>query len=304
MRNLLTHSFPRKNTKIYLLNVGPEELAEFKKIRKNTERLTGYPGLSKAAKNSGIIVEDIINMSKKDEQQLRRNLNYDAHHKSQKLFCVSHSIYKTSVWSLLSFFHSIIFTSAPSNVPVLRITLNYFKIDKEQVSLWIEKFKKISAGGRNKNLYFFFDCSQLTFWASTDLTDPRQLKLVGSLNLDSVSDLREADSDSEPGLRKELQEKFDKFLDGHPFRSQASAAFSIIVNCLELSLIREHDLTVCFKSRTGGRLTRLSLVDYIAALLDAEAEVTKSHVVLHKYLKQFCFLPKVFVKNEKFATIE
>lgn len=279
------------------MNVGPEEMRLYKKSYKKC-KLISFSGLGKAEKNSAIIIEDIIHMEKKDEKNMRVALNYDAHHKSQKIFSISHAIHKTSIWSMLSFFHFIIFTSSASNVPVLRFTLNYFKIDKEVVDSWIDRFKKLGRG--KKNYHFYFNCTEMKFYFTKDILKPTESLLIGSLG---GEDSGENFLENSELLKKNLQTKFEKFLEGHPTRLQASAVFSIIVNSLDLNLIREHDLTVCFNSFEGNKLTRISLIDYITCILTPLDPTPKTLIVLHKYIKTFCFIPLIFVKNSNFKNV-
>jgi hypothetical protein len=335
------------------LNVAPGELSDYKKNCKlgKVERLTGYQGLAKTEKNSAVVVEDIINMTKKDEQHLRQSLNYDAHHKSQKLFCISHSIYKTSLYSTLSFFHYIIFTSAAANVPVLRFTLAYFKIEKSRIESWIVRFtRKCKALGRKRFAHFVFDCSQMKFWMADKLGEEGQkLRLIGSMdagdgdleggetvsNADSITprqkkrlkkyrnadegssssddtDVTDDDDDDDEieedllriaSLKKRMEDVFSRLMEGHPSKSQAAAVFSIILSCLSVSHVREQDLTVCFKLKTSGRTIIISLVDYIASMLDptpAENQPDPSLFALHKFIRTLCYVPKLFIKNKQF----
>lgn len=299
LKKLLDHSFPKKKrkSKFYFINVGAEELSGYKKSYPESQSI-GFGGLDKTAKHSGIVIEDIIHMEKKDEKHMRTALNFGAHHKRQKIFSISHGIHKTSLWSMLSFFHFIIFTSATSNVPVLRYTLNYFKIDKNVVDDWILQFKLL--GGGKKDFYFYFSCSEIKFYFTKNILDPESGQLIGSLGENSGGSSDDKPADLEL-VRKNLQNKFEKYLEGHQFKAQASAIFSIIVNCLELTLIREHDLTVCFASLEGEKNKRLSLVDYISFLLSPEIKPSSGLIFLHEYIKKYCLIPNIFVKNNYFA---
>jgi hypothetical protein len=237
-------------------------------------------------------------MSKNDEKLLRTALNYDAHHKRQKIFCVSHSIYKNSMWSLLSFFHYIIFTSAPSNVPVIRFTFNYFKIEKPQFEDWLKEYLKVGKGGK-KGVYFYFDCVKMTFNVSlnTRFTDKKILGTLGETKSESTTSLVGSEEH-----RKKLQLKFETLIDSFEWQAQAKAIFSIIVNCLNSNLIREHDLSFAFKSSKNKHLSiRFSLVDYITSLLTNGASVTKPLLAFHNYVKTFCHIPVIFCRNQLFV---
>ena len=288
--------------KLYLLNVSGAETKCYSKLSDKVDSLASFDKLEQTKSRSLILVEDIINMSKGDEQLLRKSLNYDAHHKSQKIFCVSHSIYKTCIWSLLSFFHFIIFTSAPSNTPVLRFTLNYFKIEKTQLDLWLEKFKELGLGGQ-KGLYFYFDCLKMTFNLSenTSFTKLRVLGVAGTTENQTESKI------ASPGVanseqKQKLQQKFDHLVEAFESKTQASAVFSILINSLAVNLIREKDLSFAFKSSRNRvhREIRFSLVDYVTTLLTPLIPVSQPLRVFHVYVKSLCHVPQIFCLNKCF----
>ena len=284
---------------VYLLNVGGAEKKLYTKLyNKDVHVLETYDQLIHTKQRSLVLVEDIINMSKADEKVLRKALNYDAHHKKQKIFCVSHSIHKTSVWSLLSFFHFILFTSASSNIPVIRFTLNYFKIEKAQIDSWLNQFKILGKEGKF-GIYFYFDCVKMTFNVSNNTTFTR-LKLLGTAGLNELP-LNESDLD--PKLKANLQSKFDTMVDSFSEKAQASALFAMIINCLQIRLIRENDLSFAFRSLKTNREVRFSLVDYITVLLTPQTPVSKPLETFHNYVKSICHIPLIFCVNKKMSIL-
>jgi hypothetical protein len=284
---------------LYLLNVKASESKAYTKYFEDVTMLDSFDKLKSTQKNALIIVEDIINMSKNDEKLLRTALNYDAHHKRQKIFCVSHSIYKNSIWSLLSFFHYIIFTSAPSNVPVLRFTFNYFKIEKPQFEDWLKEYLTVGQGGK-KGTYFYFDCVKMTFNVSEN-TQFTKKKLLGTLGDDSKNK-PETNLVGSEEHRKKLQSKFETLIESFECQAQAIAIFSILVNCLNSNLIREHDLSFAFKSSRHKHVSiRFSLVDYITSMLTSGAPVTKPLLAFHNYVKSYCHIPVIFYRNQLYS---
>lgn len=282
---------------VYLLNVGGAEKKVYSKLSdKDVHVLEGYDKLVHTKNRSLLLVEDIINMSKSEERLLRKTLNYDAHHKKQKVFCVSHSIHKTSIWSLLAFFHFIIFTSASSNIPVIRFTLNYFKIEKSQIDSWLSQFQILGRAGKF-GIYFYFDCVKMTFNVANNTTFSNT-KLLGTAGLaESASPAGKQDSD--PNLKTQLQVKFAAMIEAFAHKSQANAIFSMIVNCLNPTLIREHDLSFAFKSLKTNREIRFSLVDYITVLLTPHCPVSRPLEAFHNYIQSICRLPLIFCVNKK-----
>ena len=283
---------------LYLLNVGAAETASYSKLFHTVAKLDNFELLPQTKRNSVLLVEDIISISKADEQSLRRVLNYDAHHKRQKVFCVSHSIYKTSLWSCLSFFHYIIFTSAPSNVPVLRFTLNYFKVEKSQLEDWLNKFVVRGENGR-QGIYFFFDCVKMTFNLSLD-TGFTRLSCLGTAGLSDSASAELGDKTDSAPTKKRLRESFDSMADSLGDRkSAAKAIFSLLLNSLSPNLIRDRDLSFAFRTRKGSEV-RFSLLDYLSCLVEPGAPVSPPLKAFHKYVQQFCHIPKIFVSNKAF----
>ena len=289
---------------LYLLNVSAGEAKVYSKSFKGGKetvlKLDSFDQLPETKARSLVLVEDIINMSKDDEKRLRRVLNYDAHHKRQKIFCVSHSIHKTSIWSLLPFFHFIIFTSAASNIPVIRFTLNYFKIDKAQLNSWLERFTALGGGGK-LGTYFYFDCLKMSFnkAANTAFTQRTLIGVAGTLSDESPTAGTNATTLQETAeLRKRLKDKFDSLVEAFSARAQASAVFSLLLNSLNPTLVRERDLTFAFRSVKRGSEVRLSLVDYVTTLLTREASAPKPLVAFHNYAKKLCHIPKIFCLNK------
>lgn len=286
-----------------------DELADYSKIFKTNGTVNSitFERLRKTKLNSLVLVEDIIHLSTSEEKNLRLSLNYDAHHKRQKIFCVTHSIYKTSVWSLLPFFHYIIFTSSASNLPVIRACLKiFFKVENSIILNWLHQFKEL--GKEQKDAYFYFDCGTVKFYFSKNLFDSAASRLLSdTTNVSSAapSSQRTGEPDNEENLelkKKLLESKFEKFCETHPSKSQATAIFSILINCIDLNLIREHDLTIAFQSkkRTTANM-RISLVDYISLLLDSEQKKPNTDfLVLHNYLSKFCTIPSMFILNAYF----
>ena len=140
-------------------------------------------------------------MTKEEEINLRKAINYTVHHNQAKLFCVSHTITKTGIYSMVGLFNYIIFTGSPSNLPVIRTCLKYFKIENDIVNRWLSSIKKESKKNmKNWDPYYFFDCTRMIFCVSDDLLNlnsTQGFKIVGSLNESSSSDDDDDDDDDD-----------------------------------------------------------------------------------------------------------
>ena len=291
----------RRKIKLVTVNAKSDEYDQLGSGRRPPKRLE-YKSLCRAPKHSVVIIEDIISMSIAEERCLRQLLNYDCHHKRIKVFMIAHHVYKTSIHSLLAFFNYILFTSDHTNVPLIRITLMYFKINSEQIANWIDKFKSHPA---NYTTFFFFDCKNLSFNTVSGVDNLLRGTNVEVIGVAGITDSDSSDAAAAASLiRSNLQQRFDKFVAGQArTKANASAIFSMIIHCLPLKLIREHDLTLVFGSKSPAQpqsLTRnrVSFVDYIDALLTADLVPDNKIIFLHKFVQKSCQIPKMFILNQ------
>ena len=70
------------------------------------------------------------------------------------------------------------------------------------------------------------------------------------------------------------------------------------------SAFRPFDLSFAFAQRRAtAKRKRVSVVDYVDSLLDESpaARADPMHKALHRYLKQRCKLPKMFIRNPHFV---
>lgn len=277
------------------MNVRNDETRTFEQLHFNIKHFK-LESLNKVPNKAFLIVEDIVFMTGKQELGLRHCLNYDSHHKSIKLFCVSHTIHKTKIFSMLPLYHFIVFTSGKSNVPVLRFTFDFFKIDKETRDWWLQEFGRLGRQG----LYFIFDCASVGFYWSCDflrtcfpLTDRRFCEPAASVRYE----------DSPANGREQTVKRFEKFVEGHPNKAKARALFSVCAR--STAKIDPYDFTVAFAARSGPA-KKVSVVDYIHSLLSERDSGDTDLSVLHKYFteKHSCVFPKSFIANPRYAAKE
>jgi hypothetical protein len=286
-------------SRLYLLNVDKKDAASYSK-KYSYAKVIDFEELPRTEKKACVVVEDIIHITKKEEVKLRNAINYQAHHKIQKIMCASHAIYKNQIYSLLAFFNFVIFTSALSNVPIIRNVFNYFKVEAEQIQQWLNAYKKIGMG--HHGIYFYFDCEKMTFNVSLQMLF-KKLKLIGvlgTLEKNAASSLDEGGGGGQESAIKLMQQQFDKFVSNFPRKNDASAIFSIIINCINLKTVRPHDLTVIFlvKNKMSKTKKLISIVDYINFLLSPDQLPTPNYLALHKYVQTFCYIPKIFICNK------
>ena len=277
----------KKTKKIYTINVNSKEYTdEFS----STITPISLDQIKKIAKKSYVIVEDVISMKNAENEQLRKLINYYCHHSFLKIFIITHNIHKNGIYSLLSFVHYIVFTGTKSNLPILRLTLAYFKLESKDFEHLIAEFKsKTEIKTLKEQHYFIFDSKHMTFYSFKD-------DIYTNLTLENLTLQNKIDN------KEKYQDRFGTFVEDFEEKVKANAIFSIIINCLPEHLIRLHDMTFSFQSVTFGCVTkikRVSLVDYISCLL-SETEVAPPEIkCLHNYLRASCCIPRIFVKNKQ-----
>lgn len=282
LNNIKKNNKNKNKVKIYTINVNNREYIDVFQKKITPIELTQ---IKEIKRNSYVIIEDVISMSNKENTLLRSLVNYYCHHYFLKIFIITHSIYKNGIYSLLGFFHYIVFTGVKSNLPVLRFTLNYYKLENNDLQTMLTKFKEKSV--LNEHTYFIFDTKNMIFFS--------QLKNE-FVNLMTKND---HSTDIKKISLTEFQIRFDKFVEDFDEKSKASAIFSIIINCLPTNLIRLHDLTFSFKSSKNSQYVRVSIVDYISCLLSYSEAPPTEIKCLHNYLKGSCCIPKLFIKNKQ-----
>lgn len=354
----LVELLPKKTT-LYLINVKGEEMSHYKKTHSNTVNLT-YAGIKNIKKNSFVIVEDIINLKSEEEISLRNAINYTVHHLKSKLFCVSHTITRTGIYSMISLFNYVIFTGSPSNLPIMRSCLRYFKIENELVDKWlacVKRESRLKQSTSKWNPYYFFDCTKMVFCSAQNLVTMKGAQSIGTMHdLDSLSsddetadyvvdsnsaanprrygkkktalqsmaasdnhwlskDERSADksrrtlSSEEEKLKrlrkiklvKSLKETFSSFFQGHRLYSQALAIFTVVLKKIQPERFDPADLSLCFaRKKLHQNRKKISVIDYIACLLEPQKTPSIDHLVLHGYISNLCVLPVSCLLNKHF----
>lgn len=278
---------------VYAINVRDSEYVE------NLKNVISwsFEKVEKIKENSVVVVEDIIALNKKQEEQLRQLLNWHAHHKKLKVFCVSHNIFKTSLYNCLSYFRYIVFTSALGNLHLFKQTFaNYFQISPEIVYSWQLKVQKFAGA---QGVYFYFCTGTRIFYATNNIGDSKSSKELG--RAEPLEGGEKGKTEEQNKQREILQKRFEIFFKGRKNAAQANAVFSIIVNCIDPQHITPVDLTLTFNSTRGGK-KNISLPDYIDSLLqnDSKRPPTVDQIVVHRYVNSKCKIPDLFVLNRHY----
>ena len=271
---------------VYTINVKTTEYSGVQAIE--------YEQLNSVPKYSIIIIEDVISLTVFQSKALREAINFNAHHKRQKIYVITHHFYKTNVYQLIPYFNYIIFTGSASNLPLLRVVLGYFKLEKHQVDTWCNFF----LAKTQSFLYYVYAAEHQAFYRADGLA---ALLSKNKLKNADGSSGGGSSGDNELVSKEDLMLRFESFVKDHQFSQKASTIFSILISALpSLVNVNAVDLTLRCVMPSQKKELHLSLVDYVMSLLKASSSVNKYNLFLHKYFAKHCKIPKMFILNKKY----
>ena len=306
-----------RSKQLYLVNVRGDEQREYEKLHKGGEKKvspTTLAGLPSIKPDSVVIVEDIISMKEKDQIKLREAVNYTAHHKQCKLFCVTHTVFKTGIFSLMPLFTNVIFTNSRANGPILRQTFSQFSVPKPDVEKNLRVITETSESeAREKksprHLYFFIDCARMTLGAFySDRLNSKPVSLGPIIS--EVPSVYEADKqNSRPRTdhsRFSDSPKPNRLLNlffppAHEHHSKILGIFHLINSSpTALRHLNSDTLTFSFRRRRKNRNAKaVSLVDYFNCAWNPSAVPSRETHALHRFLTKECKVPQSIVTNRR-----
>ena len=281
----------QKKTILYSINVKDSEYTkEFSKRHCPIQ----FDKINNIKRGSVVVIEDIIDLKTKEEIALRQLLNWHAHHKSLKVFCISHNIFKTKLYSTVAHFNYVVFTSSLSNLFVIGKCLGYFQLEPEIIENLLQKIKWFKG---TKGVFFYLQTSNRNFNTTNNLVDSNSTKIL------ALGDAQISDKVEKEKKKLALQQRFELFFKGQKRAHQAGAVFSIINECVDPSLIVLTDLTLKFKTVKGVR-KNVSLVDYVNSLLTEKSinqqNENEEYLVCHRFIQAHCNIPKIFLLNKNY----
>ena len=310
-----------RQCQVALLNVRSDEAELYKRAHGNTVLLQCGSAirscLDQFKEGQFVVVEDIISLANKDEESLRYLINYKAHHDRLRIVCVSHMLYKTKMLTLLPLFNFVLITLSPSSRGLLKIACSQgFHLDAGKTQQWLDAFDGRCSSVPGSFAYINSAKQTLHFLTSgggsdddDDDDDDDGSEENGGQRSSSSRPKRGrgvgSDQRTVANVAEVLEKRFAECFNGHERAATARAIFSVISKVLTSSTaFRPFDLSFAFAQRRATtKLKRISIVDYVDCLLDASptSPADPSHKALHRYLKQRCKLPKMFIRNPNFV---
>ena len=313
-----------KHCEVSLLNVRHDEAELYKRAHKRTTVLDFGTGIRENMghfkKGQFIVIEDIITLANKDEESLRQLINYKTHHDELRIICISHMLYKTKMLTLLPLFNFILFTLSPTSRGLLKVACSQgFNLEIDLTERWLKLFSDRCSKPQPAGSFAFINSAAQTLHFSSpqknddndDDDDDERVGFARSSLKRPASTARSRLSISKRaavGDNESLEKKFAECFSSHEKAATARAIFSVISKVLTSrecgSAFRSFDISFAFaQRRAAAKRKRVSVVDYVDSLLDESpaARADPLHKALHRYLKQRCKLPKMFIRNPHFV---
>lgn len=320
----LVSRLANKKNRIYLINVRPDETAEYKKLTTLQVETITLEGAKKVRPRSILIIEDIISLKDREQTSLRETLNYIAHHKKCKVYCVTHGIFKTGLFTAMTFFNFLIFTNSPANAPIVKQALERFALEKHEVATCVTNLMHFASSSNTQSteslrkIYFFWDCTRMRFGMSENTLLPGTLYYIDARAASSKSSKKAGDEkvtfeacpggkrlwNSNSKERDKTKKFFERFFVKPGDRRRASAIFELLMSSgIARRALDPATLTLCFRrslksdSAQKGPV-KISLVDYVHTLLSVDGRVNAKDRTAHLFVTSVCQLPLSCVVNK------
>jgi hypothetical protein len=286
-----------KPKKIYCINTRGSEYDELGGRVADIERVSSLP------KKSFLIVEDIIDLGKKNEVHMRTTLNVNLHHKEQKLFAATHSNIKTNLWSNIQYFDHIIFPAEKSNHVNFKSIVNIFRLGKESTENFSSAF--LEHCGKKPKAYIIFDVKNIRIYVGASLKEmvddaKNCYKIIGDLDGETPQE-PENYLENQGAYEGTPNGEFDKLIKGYKYKARASAVYSLLEKCVLKHFKLSPDLVVHIGGDKKKGQIKLSIVDYIQYLVDPETGMPPwKYITFHKFVCEKCHVPKLMIENPSF----
>ena len=235
-----------------------------------------------------IIIEDLVGTTERQFKQISHALNVKKHHGGCSLYIICHSLVKTNVTGLLTFFDFLIFTSARTNVANIKAACTFFKIPPSTREKHLTLFGKES---KDPYAYYILDLKDFSFLkggcVETSHPPGGRDTPTSAAAVASLAD-----------YRKSAEILFGQL----PNSKRCLAIFEIILGRLDYlgDSISPSDLMIRLQTKDSQKEKRFSLVDYVFSLVELDPPASDI-VRLHAFLKsKNIFYPRCLIKNKHF----
>lgn len=242
-----------------------------------------------------LVVEDIISAKRAEFEILQQLLCVRSHHdRVNPVIAISHHLMRNNIHGLLAYFNFIYVAAVKSNIASFRYLLKYYAFEEDEIRQHIRRFK----AANEQFTFFMFDIER----QSIRLT--RAEESVRRHDMDSKLLAMRKKMEAPLRLRDTAFASAKKYLTRMRRNSDyALILFELIYPYLPVERLDANHLTVTLSKE--GREVKVSVIDYIGALLDETQGEPDYYVYqFHRYLrrKKNLHLPKTYVLNKIFWT--
>jgi hypothetical protein len=250
-------------------------------------------------RNVCLVVEDIVGCTPQQYKILSELLNYRVHHcKVNPMVCVSHSLLKQNLYGLLPFFTKIFITASQANIASFKNLLNYFGFSEQEQAFHKKNFESC----KEAFVHWLFDVENRTIEKKKYPFIPEAYEPKKGTKRKRMDDNGDGTVSKRTAL---ILSRADRFFSVLSNSREAKALFEILYAKLPKQFIHPQTLDITLaKNSPDGPAVVISIIDYVATLVDTEGRVPASQDVLkfHRYVQDVrnIKLPAHFVLNKDF----
>ena len=276
----------------------PVAILNFRPTKKNPK--TPYEEISwnqlRLLEDSSLIVEDLIQVNKSQYESLSLLLNnWVSHHRLSPTICIAQQIHRQGIHGLLAAFSRIYMTAAKANIYTWQKLLSYYAFDEQERANHLQAFRTCQIPFS----VFYLDVEDLTI---NRVNFPLLPEDTSSQEEEGVSGRRKKKITM--SAREILAtQKAQRYLGVLPNSKEAMAIWDMLFYKLKKTKIDPNTLEITLQQK--GHPVVVSLVDYIASLVDTRKNKLPAGRLLYKFHKfaQSVYgvtLPRHFVLNTDF----
>ena len=216
----------------------------------------------KSLKDSCVIVEDLMTLSREEEKSLRHLLDYFSHHSRLHCFVCCHHVQGIGIYPMLSSFQAIMVTLAKSNLKSLDTLLLYFKFPEADRKKYTQEFVT-------------------------------QTSKYGFVKFDAATREITFHGEDEKVFENDAKKYFAFFKE--PL--QAEVLFNLVYAAMPKNLVRARDHCVQLENKKTRKIIYVSMYDYVY-FLSTEKRPSENVLKLHKVIKSLgIIIPTCMIKN-------
>ena len=249
-----------------------------------------------------LVVEDVIGATDAQFKSLQEILNHALHHyKISPVLVVAHNVMKNNIFGLLGSFTLVFVTAVKANIASFRKILEYCGFEPVEKARYIKDFMSCTIPFS----HFKIDIEKHTVERVKYKYDPEAEDKAEGRKSNAKSKLLASQARD-----AKILERAERYLTVLDRGREALAIFELMFAKLDHKCIDPDSLMISLKTRSVHKHKNkkkpimLSIIDYIAALVDAEgrAPACADVIRLHKYVRKVrgVKLPRTFVANKYF----